>query len=172
MRLTRADIGPLLTIVAGAVIGGSLSFSLLASSSSGDVRAPGPSVAPSASAEEAVSSGQASAFDLHQNYPNPFNPQTTIPFVLDEGLFAEGRPTLVSIRIFDALEQLVASPIALDHPSREGAELLELEYTQPGTYEAFWDGTDQSGRQVTSGVYFLQLNVNAMRKMVRLFKRS
>ena len=66
-----------------------------------------------------ASSGQASGFELQQNYPNPFNPETTIPFVLHEGLFVDGRPAVVSVRIFNLLEQLVASPVALGHSSGE-----------------------------------------------------
>ena len=171
--LSRTDLVPLLAIMAGGVIGGSLSFSFLASSPSGDVPTRNAAVAlsaPSAPAEEPASSGQASDFDLRQNYPNPFNLETTIPFVLHEGLFAKGRRTQVSMRIFNALTELVASPVALGHPSGEGAGLIQLEYTQPGTYEAFWDGTDQSGRQVASGLYFVQLNVNGRSKLERVYK--
>jgi hypothetical protein len=115
-----------------------------------------------------ASSRQASGFELQQNYPNPFNPETTIPFVLSEGLFVDGRPAVVSVRIFNLLQQLVASPVALGHSSGEGVELIQLEYTQPGTYEAFWDGTDQAGRQVASGIYFIQLTVNGIRKLSKM----
>ncbi len=172
MSLSRMDFVPLLAIVAGGVIGGSLSFSFLALSPSGDVPAPDPVVAPSAPAEEPASSAQASGFDLQQNYPNPFNPATTIPFILHEGLFTAGLPVQVSIRIFNQLTEPVASPVALGHPAGEGTELIQLEYTQPGTYEAFWDGTGQSGRQVASGVYFVQLKVNGLPpKQVRTYRR-
>jgi hypothetical protein len=99
-------------------------------------------------------------FDLEQNYPNPFNPETTIPFTLGDDLFASGRPVVVSVRIFNLLGQPVAHPVALQHPAGAGVELSGLEYTQPGRHEAFWDGTDQSGRQVSSGIYFMQLTVN------------
>ena len=110
-------------------------------------------------------------FDLQQNYPNPFNPATTIPFILHEGLFTAGLPVQVSMRIFNVLTEAVASPVALGHSSGEEVELIELEYTQPGTYEAFWDGTDQSGRQVASGVYFVQLHVNGLPpKQGRLYR--
>ena len=105
-------------------------------------------------------SRQMSGFQLEQNYPNPFNPETTIPFTLGEELFVDGRPAVVSVRIFNVLTQLVAQPVALGHPSGEGIEVDQLEYLQPGEYEAFWDGTDPMGRQVASGIYLMQLTVN------------
>ena len=107
--------------------------------------------------DEPASSGN--GFDLEQNYPNPFNPETTIPFVLGEELFAAGGRVEVSMRIFNLLGQPVASPVALRHPAG-AVEMQGLEYTQPGRYEGYWDGTDQSGRQVASGIYFIQLTVN------------
>jgi flagellar hook assembly protein FlgD len=67
------------------------------------------------------------------------------------------------------LSQLVAHPVALAHPAGAGVEVRALEYSQPGRHEAFWDGTDQSGRQVASGIYLLQLTVNGQsgtRKMI------
>jgi len=99
-------------------------------------------------------------FDLGQNYPNPFNPETTIPFTLGESLYADGNPVVVTLRIFNLLGQPVAYPVALAHPAGIGVEVRQLEYPQPGRHEAFWDGTDQSGRQVSSGIYFMQLTVN------------
>ena len=112
-------------------------------------------------------SRQGNGFELGLNYPNPFNPETTIPFTLDEGLFIDGRPTVVSIRIFNILTQLVAHPVALGHPSGSGVEVDQLEYTQPGRYEAFWNGTDLMGRQVASGIYLMQLSVNGLKPLTR-----
>ena len=63
----------------------------------------------------------------------------------------------------------MAAPVALGHPSGEGVPLLNLEYTQPGRYEAFWDGTDPSGRQVASGIYFMQLTVNGKAKTRKMY---
>ena len=108
-------------------------------------------------------------FDLEQNYPNPFNPETTIPFSLSEELFADGGPVVVSLRIFNLLSQPVAFPVALTHPAGPGVEVRNLEYTQPGRQEAFWDGTDQSGRQVASGIYFMQLTVNGQSVSRRMY---
>lgn len=111
--------------------------------------------------------GQANGFQLEQNYPNPFNPETTIPFTLGEELFVDGRGVVVSIRIFNILTQLVAHPVALRHPSGEGVDVDQLEYMQPGRYEAYWDGTDQMGRQVASGIYLMQLSVNGLKPLTR-----
>lgn len=117
---------------------------------------------------QAPPSGPGVGFELGMNYPNPFNPETTIPFTLNEELFAGGQPVIVTVRIFNLLSQLVAYPVALAHPAG-AVEVRSLEYTQPGRHEAYWDGTDQSGRQVASGIYLLQLTVNgqsATRKMI------
>jgi len=113
--------------------------------------------------------GQGNGFVLEQNYPNPFNPETRIPFVLEEDLFADGRPVVVSLRIYNLLQQPVAFPVALGHPSGEGVRVDQLEYLQAGRHEAFWDGTDQSGRQVASGIYFMQISVNGVSKTRKMY---
>ena len=110
---------------------------------------------------------QESGFKLEQNYPNPFNPETRIPFELSESLFSEGESVTVSIRIFNILQQFVASPVALGFPGGEGLPLLQLEYNSAGRYEAFWDGRDRTGRQVASGVYFVTMLVNGQGPHVR-----
>ncbi|RMH15409.1 MAG: hypothetical protein D6701_10085 [Gemmatimonadetes bacterium] len=114
------------------------------------------------SAQDARTGGdrQESGFSLGQNYPNPFNPETRIPFELGPQLFVDGRPAVVSIRIYNALLQYVAAPTALGHPAGDGTRVIELEYTQPGRYEAYWDGRDARGRTVASGVYLLRMTVN------------
>lgn len=103
---------------------------------------------------------QACEFSLEQNFPNPFTSETRIPFTLCESLFAEGRPVVVSIRIFNILQQLVAVPTAIGHAAGEGVPLFQLEYSQPGEYQALWDGRDQEGRPVVSGTFWVQLTVN------------
>ncbi len=110
-------------------------------------------------------------FRVEQNYPNPFNRETTIRFILGQEVLVDGRPAVVSVRIHNLLVQPVAYTVALGHPSGPGVELRSLPYTLPGRYEAFWDGTDQSGRPVASGVYLAQLTVNGMRETLRMLLR-
>ena len=124
----------------------------------------------SASAQQVGPAGkQDSGFHLEQNYPNPFNPETKIPFVLFEDLFADGKPVIVSVRIFNVLQQFITAPTALNHPRGEGVPVLELEYPYPGRFEAYWDGRDERGRQVASGVYFVQLTVNGKTQFQRMY---
>lgn len=108
-------------------------------------------------------------FRLAQNYPNPFNPETRIPFELFDEVFVDGRPATVSIRIYNVLTQYVASPTALNHPAGDGTPVIDLEYTSPGAYEAYWDGRDRFGSPVASGVYILQLTVNGRAQIMKMF---
>lgn len=87
---------------------------------------------------------------LGQNYPNPFNPATTISF----GLNGPGK---VSLRIYDAAGRLV--------------RVLVDEYRPAGLYEEIWDGADDAGHSVSSGIYFCSLKAGDFedtRKMVLL----
>lgn len=77
-------------------------------------------------------------FTLEQNYPNPFNPQTTITFDLPQDY--QGH---VSLRIYDMMGKLVRELINEDRG--------------PGRYRVVWDGLDQSGRRLASGLYLYQL---------------
>ena len=74
----------------------------------------------------------------------------------------------MSVRIYNVLQQFVASPIALSHPGGR-ANLVDLEDMTPGRYEAYWNGLDQSGRDVASGIYFVQLTVNGVTAVMRMY---
>ena len=95
------------------------------------------------------------SFALLQNYPNPFNPETWIPYQLS-------RPTDVSITIYSTNGQMVRR--------------LELGSMMPGHYvdrskAAYWDGRNESGEMVSSGIYFYQLQAGvdaSVRKMIIL----
>jgi len=86
-----------------------------------------------------------------------------------EPLFATGEPVTVSIRIFNILQQYVAAPVALGFAGGEGLPMMQLEYTSPGRYEAYWDVRDRNGNQVASGVYFVQMLVNGQATLRKMF---
>ena len=78
--------------------------------------------------------------NIHQNYPNPFNPTTTISY--DIGLL-DGLRQNVSINVYNLLGQNIAT--------------LVKNKDQIGQFKIQWDGYDQFGQQMSSGVYFIQL---------------
>lgn len=98
-------------------------------------------------------------FSLEQNYPNPVNPETWLPFHLEDSLFQNGDSAVVTIRIFNILRQVVAIPLAVDHPDGR-ARVLNLTYMEPGRKIAYWDGKDTAGRRVPTGVYYVELVVD------------
>jgi len=79
------------------------------------------------------------AFRLAQNYPNPFNPSTEIDYSVGES----ERNTIVTLEIFNMLGQKVRT-------------LVKAALT-PGTYQVTWNGQNDSGRDVTSGLYIYRL---------------
>jgi hypothetical protein len=92
---------------------------------------------------------------LHQNYPNPFNPETWIPYQLSESAD-------VSITIYNAAGQIVGMINLTNQPAG-----LYLDKTNA----AYWDGKNQSGESVSSGIYFYTIragNFSATRKMLLL----
>ena len=90
---------------------------------------------------------------LLANYPNPFNPETWIPYQLAE-------PTEVTLRIYAINGTLVRT--------------LDLGHQPAGRYQdrnqaAYWDGRNEMGESVASGVYFYTLTAGdftATRKML------
>jgi hypothetical protein len=92
---------------------------------------------------------------LLQNYPNPFNPETWIPFELSESAD-------VTITVYSPSGQIVRT--------------LELGALPSGSYTsrakaAYWDGTNDMGERVASGLYLYRIEAgsfSAMRRMVIL----
>ncbi len=87
---------------------------------------------------------------LHPNVPNPFNPVTEIRFDLS----ARGA---VSLRVFDVGGRQVRSLVNETRPA--------------GRYRVSWNGLDDAGARVASGIYFYRLETpvfSASRKMVLL----
>jgi len=85
---------------------------------------------------------------LHQNYPNPFNPETRIEFELP----ADG---WVDVAVYNILGRKVAT--------------LEARRLPAGKHSVVWNGENDSGEQVASGVYLYRVSTSAKaktRKMV------
>jgi hypothetical protein len=103
-------------------------------------------------------------YRLEQNYPNPPNPDTYIPFYLEESLFKDGEPRVVTIRIVNMFRQLIAVPRAVGHPRGKNVRVQGLRYTEPGRKVAYWDGRDLNGRRAPSGLYYCELVVGDRRE--------
>ena len=90
---------------------------------------------------------------LLQNYPNPFNPETWIPYHLKDS-------NPVSISIYSANGQII--------------RVLDLGLKDAGIYAsrsnaAYWDGKNQAGEEVASGIYFYSIKAGdftSIRKMI------
>ena len=77
-----------------------------------------------------------STVQLDQNYPNPFNPETTIHFSLP-------KESLVDLTIYNVLGQRIRN-------------LISQKYAA-GEHDVNWDGRDDSGEIVNSGVYLYRI---------------
>ncbi|MEM8484271.1 MAG: S8 family serine peptidase [Bacteroidota bacterium] len=75
--------------------------------------------------------------ELYQNYPNPFNPQTTINFHISQ-------PARVQVSVYDLTGTEIATLVDQD---------LEV-----GCYNTSWNGRDESGRTMSSGVYMYKID--------------
>ena len=79
-------------------------------------------------------------FSLAQNYPNPFNPSTVINYQLSE-------VSDVELTIYNQLGQGVRTLINRRQPA--------------GVYQAQWDGLDNTGKRIVSGVYLYRLKAGS-----------
>jgi parallel beta-helix repeat protein len=82
-------------------------------------------------------------FQLKQNYPNPFNPSTTIVYYLPDVGY---QPAEVEIIIYNLLGQRVRT--------------LLKERKYPGKHQVTWDGKDNEGNDLASGIYFYRLIIS------------
>jgi hypothetical protein len=87
------------------------------------------------------------SFELGQNYPNPFNPATTIQYALPE-------PAKVELQIFNILGQFVRT-------------LLDEE-KGVGYHQVVWDGKDEAGRAVSTGIYLYQIKAGGFVKTMKM----
>ena len=106
---------------------------------------------PEGVADQGLTPGIPKEFSLSQNYPNPFNPATTIRYQLS----AVGRPrSTVTLRIYNLLGELVRT-------------LVDKEQA-PGYYSVVWDGKDNLGEEVSSGVYFYRLKAGGFSQVKKM----
>ncbi|NQT61580.1 MAG: T9SS type A sorting domain-containing protein [Candidatus Marinimicrobia bacterium] len=87
------------------------------------------------------------SMSLKQNFPNPFNPSTSIQYEL-------------------ATESNIQLTI-IDISGREVIKLVS-EFQTAGMYVVTWNGLDQSGRPVDSGIYLVQLSTNSWASTVKM----
>ena len=86
-------------------------------------------------------------FLLHQNYPNPFNAETTIKYELPQ----KGN---VSLRIYDLKGRLVKRLVNKEHTA--------------GYHKLIWDGLDNHGQLVASGLYLYRIQAGEFQDMRKL----
>jgi WD40 repeat protein len=86
-------------------------------------------------------------YTLEQNYPNPFNPETEIRFALPEA----GQ---VTVKIFNATGQEVRT-------------LVNGQY-EAGVHSVSWNGRDNNGHAVASGVYLYQLQAGSFKQVRKM----
>lgn len=100
--------------------------------------------------KEIEGNGLPTKYNLCQNSPNPFNPYTGISYDLP-------KPGHVRLEIFNVLGQNVKT--------------LVNDFREAGTQTVIWDGTDNSGSSVASGIYFYRISTgdfSASKKMMML----
>ena len=90
-------------------------------------------------------------YQLLPNYPNPFNPSTTISYAIP-------KQSELEIVIYDALGKKIKT--------------LLTGNTDAGSHQTIWDGTNQSGKQVSSGVYFYTFKAKALDESNEIFLKS
>ncbi|MFH2057187.1 MAG: dockerin type I domain-containing protein, partial [bacterium] len=80
-------------------------------------------------------------FSISQNYPNPFNPETSIRLQLPQA-------GMVEVEVFNAQGQRVRTLLA--------------QVMSPGEHSIKWDGRDEAGAEVASGVYFYRVTTDQL----------
>jgi len=86
-------------------------------------------------------------FELYENYPNPFNPSTTITYTIKDNVH-----TVLSV--YNSNGQNIRTLVDTDQ--------------SPGTYAVQWDGTDDSGMKVSSGLYIYKIHAGKFAKSMKM----
>ena len=89
---------------------------------------------------------------LHANYPNPFNPETWIPYQL-------ATDSDITIRIYDTTGHIVRTLFS----GHQGSG-----YYLSQSKAAYWNGRNELGERVASGIYIYELSTPTFRRTRRL----
>lgn len=84
---------------------------------------------------------------LYPNFPNPFNPETNLSFSI-------AKNSLVNLKIYNLKGQLVRNLLHGDMPA--------------GSHKVVWNGTDDSGKPVGSGVYLYRLETEGFQRSMKM----
>jgi hypothetical protein len=108
---------------------------------------------------EVKESQRGADFILSQNYPNPFNATTIIPFTVTRSP-VNGSQLMVHTPLHTTL--------VIYNILGEKVRMLVDEEKLPGEYQVMWDGKNNSGKEVASGVYFYKLKVGDLSETRKL----
>jgi len=87
--------------------------------------------------ENEITESTVQTYRLYNNYPNPFNPTTIIKYAVPKESF-------ITINVYNMLGEEVKSLVSRS--------------VTAGEYQVEWDGTDNSGRRVSSGLYLYRMD--------------
>ena len=109
-------------------------------------------VTPNAAGSDLVHTGNIPKnYALYPNYPNPFNPGTTLKFDIPA---SRSQMVNASLIVYNALGQQV--------------KVLYKGQIAPGSYRLYWDGTNQNGAPLSSGIYYAVLKTDRYTKSVKM----
>ncbi|MDP8204954.1 MAG: T9SS type A sorting domain-containing protein, partial [Candidatus Tenebribacter mawsonii] len=83
---------------------------------------------------------------LSQNFPNPFNPETTIEFSIQQKSY-------IGLSVYNIKGQKIKT--------------LIKNRLDEGNHSVAWNGDDEFGKPVSSGIYYYKLNVNGKTEAVK-----
>jgi hypothetical protein len=101
------------------------------------------------SVEDTLGHRELVSFRLYQNYPNPFNSNTVIRYELDSA-----HPVTTTLKVYDVL-------------GREVRQLVNTRQSR-GSWTIVWDGKDNCGKEVASGIYFCLLRAGERKEGKKL----
>jgi hypothetical protein len=99
------------------------------------------------STEAVEPEAKTSTFQLERNYPNPFNPETVLKFNLPEA-------SKVDLKVYNILGQVVRTLVDEELPA--------------GPHSVVWDGRNDQGSDVASGVYFYRIQAGSFESTMRM----